>query len=340
MPYAIPYNHPAAIPVGILLVYVTLFIVRLFSKYATLFRPEGSQQTDLAIQEDTSSIEGTPKRSKSLDELSRPNSGRPGKTSVSRGDSATVDITRATENNDNNITGTADNSSTEDQNSKGHFCVKLSKDRDGTTTRPSDRGYLSLQGGNFERDGLYESGIGRKNPERSQPSADRGLGQAAACQPDQSYCANLRNEEKARTTRATQIYLKHKELGTHPPYVVDDEEADLLIFNFVQCIVQQTQQHMFKQLEQCMQQAYSGLSLGTPVCAKEYTEQFKKNNSTILLTETKRLDIVPNQSDWDDDQDFTSHGDTASPLPPPADSTEIDTVSKTITPTKNSFGGA
>ena len=69
MSHAILYNHPAAIPVGILLVYVTLFIVQLFSKYATLFRPQGSQQTDLAIQEDTSSTEGTLKRSKSLDEL-------------------------------------------------------------------------------------------------------------------------------------------------------------------------------------------------------------------------------------------------------------------------------
>ena len=104
--------------------------------------------------------------------------------------------------------------------------------------------------------------------------------------------------------------------------------------------MQQTQQHMFKQLEQCMQQVYSGLSLGMPVHAKEYTKQFKKNNSTILLTKTKHLDIVPNQSDRDDDQDFTSHGDTASPPPPPADSTKIDTVPKTITPTKNSFGGA
>ena len=104
--------------------------------------------------------------------------------------------------------------------------------------------------------------------------------------------------------------------------------------------MQQTQQHMFKQLEQCMQQAYSGLSLGTPVHAKEYTEQFKKNNNTILLTETKHLDIAPNESDWDDDQDFTSHGDTASPLPPPVDSAETDTVPKTITPTENTFGGA
>ena len=65
MPYAIPYNNLAAIPVGILLVYVTLFIVQLVSKYAMLFWPEGSQQTDLAIQENSSSIEGTPKRSES-----------------------------------------------------------------------------------------------------------------------------------------------------------------------------------------------------------------------------------------------------------------------------------
>ena len=103
--------------------------------------------------------------------------------------------------------------------------------------------------------------------------------------------------------------------------------------------MQQTQQHMFKQLEQCMKQTYSGLSLGTPVHAKEYTEQFKKNNNTVLLTETKQLDIVPNESDWDDNQDFTSHGDTTAPPPPPVASAHTDTVPKTITPSKNTFGG-
>ena len=66
---AIPYKHSAAIPVGILLVYVTLFIVWLFSEYATLFRSEGPQQTDLAIQKDSSPIESTSKRSKGLNEL-------------------------------------------------------------------------------------------------------------------------------------------------------------------------------------------------------------------------------------------------------------------------------
>ena len=103
--------------------------------------------------------------------------------------------------------------------------------------------------------------------------------------------------------------------------------------------MQQTQQHIFKQLEECMQQTYSGLLLGTPVHAKEYTKQFKKNNNTVLLTKTKQLDIAPNESDWDDDQDFTSHGDTAAPPPPPVASAHTDTVPKTITPTENAFGG-
>ena len=59
-----------------------------------------------------------------------------------------------------------------------------------------------------------------------------------------------------------------------------------------------------------------------------------------MLTETKRLDIVPDQSDWDDDQDFTVHRDTASLPPPPANSANTDTVPKTITQTESSFGRA
>ena len=48
---------------------------------------------------------------------------------------------------------------------------------------------------------------------------------------------------------------------------------------------------MFQQLKQCMQQAYTGLTLGTPVRAKEYSKQFKKNNNTLVLTETKWIDV-------------------------------------------------
>ena len=159
------------------------------AKYATIFWPEGAQQTDLAIQENPSSIEGAPKRSESLNELFRPNSGSPGETAVSGGDSATVDITRTTENN--HITGTADNSSTQDQNGKGHFRAQLPKDHDGTATRPSNRGHISIPGGNLECHKLHESCTVGENPERSQPPADRRFGKAAPCQPDQSYCSNL-----------------------------------------------------------------------------------------------------------------------------------------------------
>ena len=110
----------------------------------------------------------------------------------------------------------------------------------------------------------------------------------------------------------------------------------MLVFNFVQSIVQQTQQHMFKQLKQCMQQAYSGLSLGTPVRAKEYTEQFKKNDNTVLLTKTKQLDIATDKSDWNDDEDYTPHRHPS--FQPPLLSASED--SETITPSDLTFGGA
>ena len=125
-------------------------------------------------------------------------------------------------------------------------------------------------------------------------------------------------------------------MGTHTPFVLNKEEADLLVLNFVQSIVQQTQQHMFKQLKECMQQAYSGLSLGTPVRAKEYTEQFKKNNNTVLLTETKQLDIATAKSDWNVDEGYTSHRHPSSQLPLPSASED----SETITPSDHTFGGA
>ena len=81
-----------------------------------------------------------------------------------------------------------------------------------------------------------------------------------------------------------------------------------MIFTFVQSVVQQAQQHMFQQLEQCMQQAYTGLTLGTLVRAQEYTEQFKKTNNTVVLTKTKRLDVDNTDSEWDDQQNAASGG--------------------------------
>ena len=77
------------------------------------------------------------------------------------------------------------------KNSKGHFHAQLSKDCDGTATRPPNRGHISIPGGNLEHDRLHESCMVGENPERSQPPADRRFGEAAPYQPDQSCCSNL-----------------------------------------------------------------------------------------------------------------------------------------------------
>ena len=107
----------------------------------------------------------------------------------------------------------------------------------------------------------------------------------------------------------------------------------------MQSVVQQAQQHMFQQLEQCMQQAYNGLSLGTPVRAKEYTEQFKKNNNTVVLTETKWIDIDNSPSQWEYKEDNASGGaQPPSALPPSTQDTES-TTPKAIQPSTSSFGG-
>ena len=108
----------------------------------------------------------------------------------------------------------------------------------------------------------------------------------------------------------------------------------------MQSVVQQAQQHMFQQLEQCMQQAYTDLTLGTSVRAKEYSEQFKKNNNTLVLTETKRLDLDNNPSEWEYEEDSTSGG-TQMPSSPPLPSPDPDsTTPKAIRPSTSSFGGA
>ena len=179
---------------------------------------------------------------------------------------------------------------------------------------------------------MHEGSESRTDLKGTQSPTHQRTLQIATCQSNEGDSADLQNQETSITTRATQIYLKHKEMGTHPPFVFNTEEADLLVFNFVQSIVQQTEQHMFKQPEQCMQQAYSGLSLGTPIRAKEYTEHFKKNNNTVLLNETKRLDITTDESEWNDDQDQTLHRVSSPQLPPPPGTDNIETTPKTITP--------
>ena len=69
-----------------------------------------------------------------------------------------------------------------------------------------------------------------------------------------------------------------------------------------------------------MQQAYTGLTLGMPVRAKEYREQFKKNNNTLVLTETKWIDLDNHPSQWEYDKDSASGNAQPPPSPPPPSS--------------------
>ena len=173
---------------------------------------------------------------------------------------------------------------------------------------------------------------------RYESRAHQGTGEAAPCWTDESDSTNIRCQQT--NSRSTQIYLKKREVGTHPPYVLDSEDSEKIIFNFMQSVVQQAQQHMFQQFEQCMQQAYTGLTLGTPVRAKEYSEQFKKNNNTLVLTETKQIDVDNCPSQWEDDKDSALGNAQPPPSPLPPSSDPESTTPKEIRPSTSSFGGA
>ena len=62
----------------------------------------------------------------------------------------------------------------------------------------------------------------------------------------------------------------------------------------LQHIVQQTQKiHMYEQLQQSTQQTYSGLSLGAPVCAKDFISKFTATDGALILMKCKRPTVTP-----------------------------------------------
>ena len=97
---------------------------------------------------------------------------------------------------------------------------------------------------------------------------------------------------------------------------------------------------MQKQIERCVQQTCSGLALGTPVRAREYTEQFCKSNTNLLLVPSKCIDDDPctESDDWNEDP---SSLDTITPTP--GDNEQKDnniTFPKTYKQPIHSSGGA
>ena len=69
---ALPYDDPCAIPVGILVTYLILLLIKTILKYAQILRTQGPQQTNMAIQENTPATQTVPERDSGKDRLFRP----------------------------------------------------------------------------------------------------------------------------------------------------------------------------------------------------------------------------------------------------------------------------
>ena len=336
MPHALFPVNPVTVPIRIFLLSIILYALKELVKYAQVFWSKRTQQTNLAILKDTPSTTSLTEGGKSphvIFQASGPVSPKTAtdKSKSSGGESVSVSGTNGPSNsstsihikNDNPQADRPDYCGTQDQNSQTHLCKEIPENCYGSTTGGGAKD-ISNFGRDNECNRLYESSTSGSYQGRSKSRAHQGTGEAAPCWTDQSDSTNIRCQQTK--SRATQIYLKKHEVGTHPPYVLDSEDSDKIIFNFVQSVVQQAQQHMFQQLKQCMQQAYTGLTLGPPVRAKEYSEQFKKNNNTLVLTETKQIDLNNHPSQWEYDKESASgNAQLPSSLLPPSPNPESTT---------------
>ena len=132
----------------------------------------------------------------------------------------------------------------------------------------------------------------RENPEGPQPRTDQKTEQVTRGPLwNQSDSAHLQSDgiQSVQRSQATQVYLKTKTVSTCSNYVTDKLDTEQFIYTVLQQVVQQTQKHMYEHLQQSMQQTYSGLSLGTPVHAKEFISKFTDTNKALILTKTKDL---------------------------------------------------
>ena len=312
MSYALSYDSPGALPIGILGLYFLLTLVKWLIKNAQICWPQRPQQTDLAIQENTPSIEGISKRDPSEDRVFRSNRTTSPKAEITDNNR---DSGRDSDHGTIHQHTTDSHSTGQDTSSKTDFRSSLSQSRNGSipsesTECPTNRGTSD------DSQRIHKSSQIGKNTQGTKPCCDRRTSNQAACPADKSDCAELQKPQAENTIRhqLTQIYLKTKQTATYSPWIKDDEEAEKVIYDFVQTIVQQTQRHMQKHIEQCVQQMCSGLALGTPVRAREHTEQFCKSNNNLLLVPSKCIDDDPfaESEDWNDN---SSSLDTITPTP-------------------------
>ena len=138
---------------------------------------------------------------------------------------------------------------TRTQAAKQTFGSSLSQSHDGSISTKSTECPPNRRTGD-DGEGLYKGSQIGTNTEGTKPWCHRRTSDEATCPADTSNCAQLPTSQAGNETRhqTTQIYLKTKETSTYSPWVKDGEEAEKIIYDFVQTIVQQTQRHMQKLL--------------------------------------------------------------------------------------------
>ena len=129
-----------------------------------------------------------------------------------------------------------------------------------------------------------------ENPKGPQPQTDRKTEQATRGPLwNQGDSAHLQSDGvwSVKRSQATQVYLKTKTVSTCSNYITDELDTEQFIYTVLQQVVQQTQKHMYEHLQQSMQQTYSGLNLGTPVCAKEFISKLTDTDEALILTKNQ-----------------------------------------------------
>ena len=329
MPYGLPYDSPEVIPGVILLVSLILTLL----KYAMTVCQKGIQQMDVAVLEESSSSPHPRARGQGENSLFRPD----------RRDNAqrlttTEHCGRTGGDSSYNNQGTNCQDFKEDRKSLLNDAKQSSPEVPQSTnssddnvkvpTRPShDRDMQSGRSTGDVHSRVPCCSTSWENPEGSQPQPNQKAEQTSrGSQRDQSGRPNVQPDsvDSNQRSQATQVYLKTKTVSTCSKYIIDESDTEKFIYTVLQQVVQQTQKHMYEHLQQSMQQTYSGLTLGTPVRAKDFVSKFMDAEDTLILTKNRQPTVTPldaddfdewNADSWEDSTTLTAESTNGDKIP-------------------------
>ena len=345
---ALPYDDARAIPIGILVTYLVLLLIKTVLKYAQILRTQGPQQANVAISQNTPATPDLSERDSSEDRFLRSNQSTNRETSKSvvrfnlnsGGDSAPSRGGIDQQSTDSTQT----ESGTKDKTRKSNLRSKIQSSNGGFA-----HGTWSYPNCGTSDDSrkLLESRQSGQDSQEPEPRSHTGDVQETSRYTNASDCTCMQTSNAVSTqNQATQIYRKTRDSGVHARWIDDPDETEEVLQKLVQSVVQQTQNHMKTQIQQAIQQTFSGLALGTPVRVHEYTEQFMKTNQSVVLTPTKRVeqDSSLGASSWDiEEEDWQNiQPQTSQPQPtsPVTSQNTANTTPKTIDQPVASQGGA